>query len=486
MISREFIAWLIVSLVAFLFLGCGRGKYVPETARGAKLAQKHCTGCHVFPEPNLLQAADWPDVLNAMAPFLGIRQHTPTTSVWDNSEMIKSAPVVTDAEWNSLSNFYLKNAASKPEPRIPPEDCSLRFKSKPVDYPSKNAFITFLKIDPAKRKFMFSDIADKRLFEYSYPSLKRQVTAVGAAVTDHIQHGRLEYMTGIGDVYSFRDPRGFLFRRTEGRVKPLISNLLRPASILSTAGITSTVRYLVADFGLADGQLLSYDEEFKEMEVVIQRPGVVSLTRTRDGRIFALTSQAVERISEIHQEQGRLVERVHEEFPPSYGGSSIRAADLDNDGKDELIVTHGDNGDFSSMPLRPYQGVRVYKVDRENKLRLFYFYPMYGAYKTAVADFDGDGFLDIAATAYFYDRTARNPQKFIILRSSAGMAFSSCTVRDASRGRWMAIDAGDLTGDGKPDLVLGGAYFANFDMGNADGLGEPSKRASLLVLENEN
>lgn len=398
--------------------------------------------------------------------------------------MVKSAPVVTDDEWAKIKNFYAANAAQPPEPRQPPDPCAFTFKAKPVPYPAEKAFLTYLQIDSVSNSIRFSDIADKKFFEYTYTGQKQNALPVGTSVTDVLRDNGVEYLLGIGDVYSFRDPRGFIYRRKGNRLEPIVTDLLRPASIISTRGLTQTPQFLVADFGLAEGQLISYNQSFRHADVIFNRAGATGLTRTRDGRIFLLTSQAVERLSELKYTDGKWIEHVRVEYPPSYGGSSLRAADLDGDGTDELIVTHGDNGDFISMPLRPYHGIRIYTLSGKNHVELRQFYPMYGAYKTAVADFDGDGFPDIAATAYFYDKTISNPQKLVILQSHAGKEFSACSIPEASRGRWMGIDAGDLNGDGKPDIVLGGAYFANFDMGDNDGLKSPTKRSALMLLLN--
>ena len=87
---------------------------------------------------------------------------------------------------------------------------------------------------------------------------------------------------------------------------------------------------------------------------------------------------------------------------------------------------------------------------------------MDGCYKAIARDFDGDGDLDLAAIAYFGDFKRRPEAGFIYLENEGGMQFKPFTLPEAEMGRWLVMDAGDVDGDGKIDLVLG-----NFSLGPA-------------------
>ena len=128
--------------------------------------------------------------------------------------------------------------------------------------------------------------------------------------------------------------------------------------------------------------------------------------------------------------------------------------DPDGDGHPDIVYTNGDNGDYPGPP-KPYHGVRVFLNDGHDKFTERYFFPMPGAYKAVARDFDGDGRVDIAAIAFYPDYAGPAPLSFVYLHNLGGMRFEARTFADAERGRWLTMDAGDVNGDGKPDLVLG-------------------------------
>ena len=87
-----------------------------------------------------------------------------------------------------------------------------------------------------------------------------------------------------------------------------------------------------------------------------------------------------------------------------------------------------------------------------------YFYPMHGAIKAIAADFRRNGRLDIAAISFYPDWAAEHPEGFVYLENAGEFRFVARTFPGSSRGRWLTMDAGDLDGDGRLDLVLGAAY----------------------------
>jgi hypothetical protein len=154
---------------------------------------------------------------------------------------------------------------------------------------------------------------------------------------------------------------------------------------------------------------------------------------------------------------GRFDQQELIRFPPVYGSSYFELDDFNKDGYPDILYTCGDNGDMSRV-LKPYHGVYIFLNDGQNHFSRKYFFPMNGCYKAR--DFDGDGDLDIAAIAYFADYEMHPEEGFVYLENKGGFRFEPHTLKEAESGRWLTMDAADLDGDGKTDIVLG-----NFSVG---------------------
>jgi hypothetical protein len=81
-----------------------------------------------------------------------------------------------------------------------------------------------------------------------------------------------------------------------------------------------------------------------------------------------------------------------------------------------------------------------------------------GATNVAVADFDLDGRLDIAAVAAYTDLARRPLESFVLLRQTGGLAFEPMSHPSTGAARWITMAAGDLDGDGDTDLALGALH----------------------------
>jgi hypothetical protein len=102
-----------------------------------------------------------------------------------------------------------------------------------------------------------------------------------------------------------------------------------------------------------------------------------------------------------------------------------------------------------------------------NGFRQKYFFPINGCYKAMARDFDQDGDLDIATISFFADYEHQPEESFVYLENkgrpandTTGFNFKPYSFPEAKSGRWLTMDAGDIDGDGRLDIVLG-----NFSLG---------------------
>jgi hypothetical protein len=77
-------------------------------------------------------------------------------------------------------------------------------------------------------------------------------------------------------------------------------------------------------------------------------------------------------------------------------------------------------------------------------------------------DFDQDGDVDIAAISFFPDYKDSPEEGFVYLENKGGMNFEASTFNGSADGRWIAMDVGDMDGDGDMDIILGSMIFGTY------------------------
>ena len=118
--------------------------------------------------------------------------------------------------------------------------------------------------------------------------------------------------------------------------------------------------------------------------------------------IVVLMAQARESIHIFYNlGKGQFREKLVLQFPPVYGVSYFEFVDFNKDGALDILLTNGDNWDYSAIS-KNYHGIRLFLNDGKDNFKEAWFYPLYGTSKAVAKDFDGDGDIDIAAIS-FYD-----------------------------------------------------------------------------------
>jgi hypothetical protein len=239
--------------------------------------------------------------------------------------------------------------------------------------------------------------------------------------------------------------------------------------------------------------LYRYDGSNYERQVLDARPGAIMFEirdMTGDGHpdIVALFAQGDERIV-LFENDGRGnfdgEPLVLARFPAVYGSMHFSMHDFNRDGHIDILYVNGDNFDYSRI-LKPYHGIRILENDGANNFEERYFFPVYGAARAEAVDFDKDGDLDILTTSTFAE-AERHPERGIMFLEAAGLyEFEAHAFTIASGNQWNLMAIADLDGDGWLDAVIGSMYLGNIAADQRGWTGQTSEAGvdALLYFRN--
>ncbi|MDP7016280.1 MAG: VCBS repeat-containing protein [Pirellulaceae bacterium] len=215
---------------------------------------------------------------------------------------------------------------------------------------------------------------------------------------------------------------------------------------------------LLVNEGVTDGDPTFTSREIDPRHGAIHVPPI---DLDDDGQLdfIALISQEHETIVAF-MNQGDLKFKPHVLFVsdnPAFGSSGIELTDLDQDGDTDVLYTNGDS--FDSRELKPYHGVQWLENRGELSFERHAITPMPGVNRALAADLDGDGDLDIAASAMLPDSTneavpASAVDSVIWLEQVEPGQFARRRVERGNCNYFNLIIA-DYDGDGDLDLGTG-------------------------------
>jgi hypothetical protein len=447
-----------------------------DAANGEKWAKLLCATCHLFPDPSLLDKPSWQKyVLPKMMFYLGVAQldpeRTPKYEQAKASGLFPSAALLSQKDWEDLVAYYLDKAPAQPAPQPPRATIEVGLKGFHVVQPEfrhQPALTTLVSVSPESGLIFSGDAKPQALDIWSADGTRLRSIEVGNIPISIVRSERGLDVACIGHFFPDEDRRAQLiaFNRTERglRRKVLLSGLPRIAH-LEAPDLNGDGRhdYVVSMFGYLTGRFSWFenmgDDKLVEHILHPKAGAVRSLTRDFNGDgaldIAVLFGQDTESLSiYFNDKRGGFSPKEVFRTSPSQGHTYFEMADFNKDGRLDFVVTSGDNADFPALP-KAYHGIRIYLDKGNTNYQEAFFYPLNGAFKSIARDFDKDGDLDIACISYFPDYRKSPEESFVYLESQGGMRFTARTFEDSARGRWIAMDAGDIDADGDEDLVLG-------------------------------
>ena len=495
--SPQKLYFLLVGFLMISMFSCKTKNYTKNSKhkdvsdesieKGQKLAKMYCQSCHMLPEPSLLDAKSWEKgVLPQMGPRLGIFnygfQNYPRSRDLDiGPDFYPSYPVLSLLDWQNILDYYEATSPdSLPTQKrsLPIKDGLSLFKVENPDINYQNPATCYLKILPSDSSYSIiigDAVKHDLLFLDKNLQVKDSLKTGGPVVDIDFKKNNI-----IACDIGVLNPNNGKFGKAEvinynskGQLHkdsvPLIKDLQRPVQITS-ADLNNDGKpdYLVCEFGYLTGGLTWFENEgnghFKK-HILRNVPGAIKAyiqDYNHDGLpdIWVLFAQGDEGIFLFtNKGNGNFDQEQVLRFPPSYGSSYFELDDFNNDGYPDILYTCGDNADFSPV-LKPYHGVYIFMNDKSNHFTQKYFYPIDGCYKAIARDYDGDGDLDIATISFFADYEKQPEEGFVYFENKGNFNFQPYSLKGTEVGRWLTMDAGEIDGDGKTDLILG-----NFSIG---------------------
>lgn len=186
---------------------------------------------------------------------------------------------------------------------------------------------------------------------------------------------------------------------------------------------------------------------------------IVDLDRDGDNDIASLVSQEWEEVyAFLNDGQGRFEARlVWGSTNDDFGSSWLTATDLDKDGDVDFLYSNGDAFDYAPTGSRPWHGVQWLENRGALKFAVHRIADFSGASSPQPVDLDGDGDLDVAVVSAYNNWNDPAAQSLVWLENDGRMRFAMHDVANAPT-HLVTLGTGDLTGDGRPDLVTGGLH----------------------------
>ncbi|WAC09811.1 FG-GAP repeat domain-containing protein [Dyadobacter pollutisoli] len=454
----------------FCFMACSGN--IDERARevGKPLVTKYCGNCHVVPDPGLLDKKTWiTSVIPAMAEQLGIEV------LQDNFYLHGKQSVISHADWSKILKYYETLApdtllASKTDSKLR-NDWAVFSLLKPKEQPDLISSTMLVAIDTATKNIVTSNSEKPGLYRFDNDFHPKGMTPLQSVAIDIYFPPKAtepDIVTCMGGMRALDGTLGQITaidKKRQQKPRMLSSEMIRP--IQSTPidfNNDGLMDYAVSAFGHNRGGLYLLkqlsDHTFQKVPVREIPGATMSHIRdfNRDGwpDIITLFAHGDEGIWVfLNDRKGGFTARNLLRFPPVYGSSSFQLADMNHDGKEDIVYTAGDNSDYSRI-LKPYHGLYIFIQSGNFEFRQSFFYPINGCTKAMVSDFDKDGDIDIATIAFFPDLKNKPEETFTYFeQNNADKTFRANAVPVHRDGRWICMDVNDFDGDGDDDIILG-------------------------------
>jgi hypothetical protein len=456
----------------------------PVPADGERLARRLCVTCHAFTPPAVLPRGSWRGSLEKMA----LIAQGKGVARWG-----EPAPrVVLPEDYQAILAWYeaAAPAALPPVAPWPAPDGRLRFVRRAIGFKDAltqepavaNVRLANLDGDPRPELLACDMRQGVVLLARPYEPSAGAVPIARVPHPDHVSvadvdgDGRQDLLVAdLGEFFPGDHEKGaatWLRALPGGGYSPFtVGGFPRVADVeAADADGDGRLDLLVAAFGwnrkggmeLLLNRTREPDKPTFDRRTLDPRPGAIHLVPgdvDRDGKpdLIGLIAQEHEAVvAFLGDGKGGFKPHTLYAAPhPNWGSSGMQVVDLDRDGDLDVLATNGDM--FDDDLLKPYHGIQW--LENKGGLR-FEAHPLAGlagAHRAAAADLDGDGDLDVVASAFtgaVAGRAAAGLPSLVWLEQVKPGRFERHTLA-VGNPSYPTLDVGDVDGDGDVDVVTG-------------------------------
>jgi hypothetical protein len=249
----------------------------------------------------------------------------------------------------------------------------------------------------------------------------------------------------------------------------LLENVAR-VTYVKAAHLTQSGRLdlVVGQFGYTEGEIRWMENlgggQFRSHRL-LDLPGtihapVADLNGDGHQDIVALVSHGSQEVHAFMNDgAGNFRDRVlYGSTNKDYGSSGLTIADVNLDGRPDIVYTNGDGFDYATPGSRPWHGVQWLENKGGGKFSYHRVGDFPGSYSPVVADLRGDGHQDIVTCSGFNDWSNPEAVSLMAFENDGENHFTPRVLAHAPT-HLIVVKAADMFNDGRIELVTGAFMF---------------------------